>query len=330
MTASNRPRPDEFRILALDGGGIKGTYTASVLATWQKLTDKPIAQHFDLITGTSTGGIIAIALGLGLAPERILRLYVEKGRDIFPASWHRRIWHWLFRKHSRDALQRELQAAFGDKRFGDSTSRLVIPAFGAQHGGVHLFKTPHHVEYRMDHRHLATTVALSTAAAPTYFSAYEAPGGGCYIDGGVWANCPALVGIIEAVSKLRIPLERIRLLSIGSTTEPYSVGSWLREGGLLLWARKVAPLLLQAQTAGIVGECRVLLGKERFRRIDRVVEAGRFTLDRASDATELRDLGEDSARTTVDDVEREFLYAPAAPFAPAFDTRFDVQADMPH
>jgi uncharacterized protein len=263
MTASNRPRLDEFRILALDGGGIKVTYTASVLATWQKLTGKPIAQHFDLITGTSTGGIIAIAMGLGVAPERVLQLYVDKGRDIFPASRRRRIWHWLFRKHSRKALQKELRAVFGDKRFGDSTSRLVIPAFNAQHGGVHLFKTPHHIEYRMDHRHFATTVALSTAAAPTYFSAYEAPGGGCYIDGGVWANCPALVGIIEAVSKLGKPLEHVRVLSIGTTTAPYSVGSWLREGGLLIWARNVAPLLMQAQTAGIVGECQIFLGKDR-------------------------------------------------------------------
>ena len=292
------------------------------------MTGKPIARHFDLITGTSTGGIIAIALGLGLAPERILQLYVDKGRDIFPASWRRRIWHWLLRKHSRKALQRELHAVFGDKRFGDSTSRLVIPAFGAQHGGVHLFKTPHHVEYRMDRRHLATTVALSTAAAPTYFSALcRAAHGGCYIDGGVWANCPALVGVIEAVSKLGKPLECIRVLSIGTTTAPYSVSSWLREGGLLLWARKVAPLLLQAQTAGIVGECQVLLGKERFRRIDRVVEAGRFTLDRASDATELRDLGEDSARTTVDDVERLFLYAPAVPFTPVPDGQVASSAD---
>src|SRR5579883_761883 len=168
MTASNRPSPDEFRILALDGGGIKGAYTASVLATWQQLTGKPIARHFDLITGTSTGGIIAIALGLGIAPERILQLYVERGRTIFPASWRRRIWQWFWRKHSMEVLHREIRAVLGNKRFGESTSRLVIPAFGAQHGGVHLFKTPHHVEYRMDHRRLATTVALSTAAAPTY------------------------------------------------------------------------------------------------------------------------------------------------------------------
>jgi len=68
--ASSQPQSEEFRILALDGGGIKGTYTASALAELERMSNKAIASHFDLITGTSTGGIIAIALGLGIPPDQ--------------------------------------------------------------------------------------------------------------------------------------------------------------------------------------------------------------------------------------------------------------------
>ena len=73
-----------FRVLSLDGGGIKGTYTASVLASLEKMTGKKIREHFDLITGTSAGGIIAVAMGLAIPVEKILTLYTEHGAKIFP------------------------------------------------------------------------------------------------------------------------------------------------------------------------------------------------------------------------------------------------------
>src|SRR5262249_40387630 len=73
-----------FRILSLDGGGIKGTFTASVLATWEKLTGLKLAEHFDLIAGTSTGGILALGLGMGLSADDILKFYVDRGPTVFP------------------------------------------------------------------------------------------------------------------------------------------------------------------------------------------------------------------------------------------------------
>ena len=75
-----------FRILALDGGGIKGTFTAAALAAWEKDSGRRVCEHFDLITGTSTGGILAIGLGLGLPAERILQFYREQGPRIFPIT----------------------------------------------------------------------------------------------------------------------------------------------------------------------------------------------------------------------------------------------------
>src|SRR5262245_25643315 len=88
MTVSDcrHHQTQRYRILSLDGGGVKGAYTASVLATLESLTGKSIGQHFDLITGTSTGGIIAIAIGLGIPLARIRELYVNKGPVIFPCT----------------------------------------------------------------------------------------------------------------------------------------------------------------------------------------------------------------------------------------------------
>lgn len=75
-----------FKILSLDGGGVRGAYTASALASLQSKMQTPLADHFDLIVGTSTGGIIAIGLGLGIPPARLVEFYRSKGKEIFPVT----------------------------------------------------------------------------------------------------------------------------------------------------------------------------------------------------------------------------------------------------
>src|SRR6188474_3067968 len=82
-----------FRILALDGGGIKGTFTAAVLSEWERSTGLRIAEHFDLIAGTSTGGILAIGLGIGLSAAELLDFYERRGPVIFPTTgFGRKFW----------------------------------------------------------------------------------------------------------------------------------------------------------------------------------------------------------------------------------------------
>lgn len=72
-----------FQILSLDGGGIKGLFSAAVLAKIEEDLGVTVADHFDLITGTSTGGIIALGLGIGLHPREIVHFYVSQGPAIF-------------------------------------------------------------------------------------------------------------------------------------------------------------------------------------------------------------------------------------------------------
>ena len=109
-----------FRILALDGGGIKGAFTAAVLAEWEEATQSRVVDHFDLISGTSTGGILAIGLGMGLSATEMLQFYKQRGPHIFPVTGFGRKFGRALRqvmqpKYSGEVLRRELLSAFKER-----------------------------------------------------------------------------------------------------------------------------------------------------------------------------------------------------------------------
>lgn len=314
-----------YRVLSLDGGGIKGTYTASVLENLERLSSKRISEHFDLIAGTSTGGIIAIAIGLGVPLRQILELYVERGPEIFPAPAPgvggklSSLWRHTWRpKHSQEVLAEALDRVIGGRKFGESQNRLVIPAFNAVTGEIHLFKTSHIPAYQMDCQRPATDVALATSAAPTFFSAYHDGRGGVYLDGGVWANCPAVVALTEATAKLGWPAEQIDVLSIGTTSTPFDIKRNKRRAGLFGWNKGVVDVLQQAQSSGMLGVARAMTG-QRLLRIDAVARPGRFSLDNASEVSDLQALGENCARQNLETVCQQFLSDPVEAFTPCFD-----------
>jgi len=152
--------PQRFQILALDGGGVKGLFSAALLAHIEDDLKIRITDHFDLISGTSTGGIIAVGLGLGLRPREIVDFYVKEGQRIFP-RWlgAKSIQKWVFRKYSADPLEAALRSCFKDRLFGDSEKRLVIPAYNLGEDDVYLFRTPHHENLRRDFKVPAWKVA---------------------------------------------------------------------------------------------------------------------------------------------------------------------------
>lgn len=311
-----------FRILALDGGGVKGAYTASVLHTLEELTGKSVGDHFDLITGTSTGGIIAVAIGLGVPLKDVLDLYVEKGPAIFPpppsgrlawlSDWRRRLWN---PKHDQRILHDAVHDVLGEQTLGESKNRLVIPSFNAQSGDIQLFKTPHHPDYRMDCRLPASTVAMATSAAPTYLSAHQDHDGRVSIDGGVWANCPVMVGLVEGIAKLGWPREKIDILSVGTTSAPFHIAESKQNGGLLNWGTGIVEIFQEAQGKGMLGLARALVG-EKLTRIDEVTSPNRFVLDGADEVGNLKALGENSARQNLSKVEKHFFSNPADRYMP--------------
>lgn len=309
-----------FRILALDGGGIKGAFTASVLATLEKSIGIPITSQFDLIAGTSTGGILAIALGLGLQPDDMLRFYRERGPTVFPIMrFHKKLWanvrHAIKPKHSQAVLRQELERAyFPDNRpkvIGDSKCRLVIPAYDAVSGVCHVFRTPHHSLLKGDASTNAAEVALATAAAPTYFSSAvvrnavsQAP----FFDGGVWANCPAMAAIVEAVCYLNVPLDRIDVLSVGTTDEPFTVKS-MAQAGWAKWGKTLISLLMNAQQDASVRHAQLLVGEPRFLRVNVTTNPGMYALDGAKEIEDLIALGNRKAAQTdiLNQVKSRFL-----------------------
>lgn len=311
---------DRFRILSLDGGGVRGAYSASVLKVIEESTGKRIVDHFDLIAGTSTGGIIAIALGLGLSATQILEFYQTRSVDIFPSTgiyqrWGSRVRRVFSAKYGSDALEKALTSVFGERLLGESTCRLLIPSYDAIAGDVHVFKTRHNARVLQDHKRRAVEVALATSAAPTFLPMSSSSWGQKFLDGGVWANCPAALAVLEAMAVLGVPLEAIHLLSLGTTTEPFSIDDRAAGGGLIHYGLSVFDLLQQAQAVGSWAQTRLLL-RDRAIRIDSVVKAKRFALDDPESVDGLIGLGIRDGRHRASEVAGRFLDIPVAQFIP--------------
>ena len=271
---------DRFQILALDGGGIKGLYSAAVLAKIEDDLGVSIIDHFDLITGTSTGGIIALGLGIGFRPREIVQFYVNQGPTIFRRPpWFKSLsWLWR-RKYPQEPLKRALQGCFGDKRLADCKRRLVVPSYNLDKDEVYLFKTPHHARLARDWKEPLWKVALATSAAPTFFPSCRDVDHIRLIDGGVWANNPTMVGIVEAVSMLGVPLEAISVLSLGTTNGISHKANHLDQGGVWQWRNMAIDVALRGQSHGVQGQAKHLLGADRAIRLDPVVPDGLFALD---------------------------------------------------
>jgi hypothetical protein len=291
-----------FRILALDGGGIKGAFTASVLTTLEQALGVPVASQFDLVAGTSTGGILAIGLGMGLHPKDMLKFYRDRGPVVFPVmrlhrKWKANLQSMLTPKYSQLTLSRELEQAYyrnGQRKvLADSVCRLVIPAYDAVGGVCHVFRTPHHELLTADQNTDAVEVALATAAAPTYFSSAVVKNlvsNASFFDGGVWANCPAMAAIVEAVCYLGVPPDRIDVLSVGTTEEPFTVKS-MAEAGWARWGKTLIDLLMNAQVDSSVRHAQLLVGEPRFLRVNTVTAPGMYALDGSREIEDLIALG---------------------------------------
>lgn len=268
------PENKPFRILSIDGGGIVGLLPALVLAEIEDrfLEGQPIGPYFDLIAGTSTGGIIALALGQGKRARDISKLYLERGERIFPpgnalARMLRGLRQWVLYAYDRDALERELRREFGSQRFGDSRIPLCIPAFEGHYGEPYIFKTPHHPDYKLDQHETMVDVALSTAAAPTYFVGLNR-NGHTFADGGIWANNPIMIGLVDALTCFDIQRRQVLILSLGCGQETFRLGTLQRVGGFLFWAKTFKTAAMKAQSHNALGQAGLLVGRDHLLRVD--------------------------------------------------------------
>jgi hypothetical protein len=319
---------DTRRILCIDGGGILGAHPAAFLAALEDDLGHPIGQCFDLIAGTSTGGILALGLGLGHTAAELRDLYVQRGPTIFgntkgvPGRLDSllRSGRRLFgSKHNAEHLHTELQTVLQDKRIGDATTRLIIPAWDPHHRSVYIFKTAHHQRLKTDYKRFAIDAAMATAAAPTFFRQHRMPDNTGLLDGGVWCNNPIAIAVVEAISLLGWPRESLRILSLGCVNEVYTLPE---SPGIASIISDLTRIFVSGQSHGALGMAKLLTGHEYEReaifRVCPDVPVGLFKLDDTSKITQLCGMGASSARREQPRLERVFLHSRAEPFVPIY------------
>jgi len=261
----------QFHILALSGGGYRGLYTATVLRTLEEFFGGPLARHFDLICGTSAGGLLALGLAAKIPAAELQTMFVQDGKRIFDSRGllRRVLGKWVLAKHSSNGLKSVLGERLGTRTIGDLEHRVLIPTVNCSTGKGQFFKTPHTQALASDHHRLLVDVGLATAAAPTYFPMHRIDGEGTFADGGLVGNSPGLFGLHEATQVLRVGTEtRIRVLAIGTMTLGATVrGSATLDSGILRWRSKVFDLVISAQEGAVDFMLRHVLGDD-YMRID--------------------------------------------------------------
>jgi patatin-like phospholipase/acyl hydrolase len=232
-----------------------------------------ISDCFDLVTGTSTGGIIALGLALGLKAAEVLEIYLKRGGEVFPD------YGWLagkllgaarlvFNRCDRQRLDDLIDDIVGDGALWESRVRLCIPAAETRHFEPFIFKTPHHPDYQLDWSHSMSLIAKTTSAAPTYFGPVARGDGYEFVDGGTWANNPIMVGIADALACFEVPRERIRVLSLGCVRADVSM-TWGRRhlGGMWFW-RNIMLESMELLSQSAIGQARLIVGGDHVLRID--------------------------------------------------------------
>jgi patatin-like phospholipase/acyl hydrolase len=200
-------------------------YSSAILEKLEEYYDKNSFECFDMICGTSTGGLIALALSAGKSAKEISAMYENKGNIIFPRRFCKTLGQ-LFAssKYSNNNLKKCLSEFIGGERtIGDSLNLLCVPSFNYTDSTPCVFKYDH-TEGKLgrDNSKKIVDVGLATSAAPTYFPISQI-GNHQFIDGGVWANNPAIVGLVEALCHFvgkNKKYDSIQILSISSLEEP--------------------------------------------------------------------------------------------------------------
>jgi patatin-like phospholipase/acyl hydrolase len=206
------------RVLTLDGGGMRGLFEAYVLAALEDAVGAPAARVFDLVSGTSSGGIVALGLATGKPAREIAMLYETRGPRIFARSPLTGLRGLLVSKYPRRRLDETLRDALGDARLSDAATRVLVPAFSLERRDLVWFDSgartaPGRVKVAAGDP-LARDVAAATSAAPTFFDPVRVDGlDGEWLDGGVGANDPTPYALAVALGN-RPP--DVLALSIGT------------------------------------------------------------------------------------------------------------------
>ena len=265
-----------FRILSIDGGGIRGIIPALVLQEIERLTGRRIAELFDLIAGTSTGGILALGLarpGQGGVPAfraaDLVGLYEREGSHIFSRSvWHRAraLGNAFEEKYPTAPVERVLQQYFGEARLSEALTNVLVTGYEIEERRPFFFKSHNAKKDPAADDFPMRWAARATSAAPTYFEPAKVPatvskGYQALVDGGVYANNPAMCAYVEALCKWGP--ERIVLLSLGTgeAVQPIPYKS-AKDWGLVNWAQPILNVVFDGVSDTTDFHLRSLMGQD--------------------------------------------------------------------
>lgn len=296
MMGDNEDIPT-YHVLALSGGGYRALYSATILKEFEQALGRPIASHFDLICGTSAGGLLALGLASEIPACELKSLFEDQGKEIFGSRdfMRKRLGFLTRAKHSNSGLRSVLEQRFGTTTMGELKHRVLIPAVNYTTGRGQFFKTPHHPTFELDHRMSLVDVALATSAAPVYFPSVRNERG-VFVDGGLVGNAPGLFGLHEVRTFLAPKQDiRVRVLAIGTMTVGATVsGGKDLDQGILGWGSSLFDLVISAQESSVDYMLTQSLG-DCYLKIDDQV-----TPQQSSDVKALDDVSEASTNTLRD------------------------------
>lgn len=273
----------EFKVLSIDGGGIKGLLTASFFDTLEKRLNKNIADFFDLIVGTSTGGIITLALADRIRANEIVSFYLKFGPSIFKKRIISKFigkGYGLFKSlYDIKPLKTALQEVFKEKTLQEmyegNNIAVCITATNPRNCRPYIFKTPHQSKLRRQLKAKLWEVALSTSAAPIFFPIVSIESH-YLVDGGLWANNPSMVALTEAIGPyFKKNINDVSILSIGNVSSCSALQNYRNlKKGLIGWRQNVVTLTLDAQSthAHLSMEQIFQRDKKRYYRVEDKVE----------------------------------------------------------
>ena len=276
-----------MRVLAIDGGGIRGLIPALVLTELERRAGRRVFELFDLIAGTSTGGILACALCAPdpLPASELVKLYEEEGPEIFDRSLFQRIRSaegLLDEKYDDAALDRALERFLEHKRLAETRPDLIVPSYDTALPGPYFFKTTKAAETPATDDFPLSVVARATSAAPTYFEALAA-GEKALIDGGVFATNPAMCALAEVLNREDVRPRDVVLLSLGTgeRTERHSFDE-IKDWGLAKWARPILDVVFDGVSDAVNYQLERVLSADRYWRLQVELTLASDDLDDAS------------------------------------------------
>lgn len=276
-----------IKVLAIDGGGIRGLIPAMILAKIEEMTGKPVCRLFDLMAGTSTGGILVLALTIpsksnksvpAYSAENLISLYTEKGKKIFSNN----IFHTtatagglLGEKYPSSGINSVLKTYFGAALLSEALTPVLVSSYEIGLRKPFFFKSRHAKNpLKENYDFLMWQVARATSAAPTYFEPFRIPindnGGADYytfVDGGVYANNPSMCAFAEAKAMFGNTAD-IMVLSLGTGELTKTIAFQdAKDWGLVQWAKPILGIVFDGVSDTVDYQMNQLLNNNRYTRI---------------------------------------------------------------